>query len=218
MSEAPRSAVVIMLAALAVSLAPAASASEGSAPGHDGLYVRIGLGAGYVAGSASVAGESASPTMKGASIATELAVGTSLAPGLVIGGGEYSMIVPSPTFTSRGVSGAAGAHHVSGLGPFVDYYFAPRGGLHAQAALLVGGAFVTAKDGRGSAAGFGFGAMIGLGYEVAISERWSLGGVARLAAYRESLSSSDAFTGTDTSAKSTLAMLSPSCLLAVTLR
>lgn len=175
---------------------------------HDGFYLRLGLGPGFSFGSVDAAGTSVD--VKGVHVGTELALGTTLAPGLVVGGGSFSMVVPAPKYEASGTSFTAGTHHVSGVGPFVDYYRDPHGGLHLQGALLLSGAYVTAKDGRESAFGVGFGAMIGAGYEVWIGDQWSVGPVFRLAYYR------DKPKGSDTKIETTLSLVAPTLLVGLT--
>jgi hypothetical protein len=177
---------------------PAAAGAAGEAKGvheHDGFYFRFGLGLGYLIGKSSPddvpAGATAIDTnVKGLGIPTELAFGGTIAPGLVLGGGSYGVFVPSPK-AKADVSGAqevdAGAITLSGIGPFVDYYFDPKGGAHAEAALLLAYAQIAEKEQNGvttpKASGPGFGFMIGGGYDFWIGEQWSLGVLARIAYY-----------------------------------
>lgn len=63
------------------------------------------------------------------------------------------------------------------LGPYVDYYPSPTGGLHFVGVL----GFASANDGNDDtklATGFGFGA--GAGYGVWIGDEWSLGVLLRM--------------------------------------
>lgn len=178
---------------------------------HDGFYARLGVGPGYVLGTNEPERGSGKADVSGLALSTELAFGGTLAPGLVIGGGSFSMLVPSPTYSPEGGGDVdVGTHHVSGIGPFVDYYFDPRQGAHVQAALLLSGIFVQQKDQLESATGFGFGAMIGGGYELWIGHEWSIGPLLRLAFYN------DAIEGDDSGGKATLRMIVPSLLIGAT--
>ena len=180
--------------------------APGKAPRtHDGFYLRLGAGPGFTSGSADTSGVSA--TIKGMHFGTELALGTTVSPGLVVGGGEFSMIVPSPKYELGGAKTTAGAHHVGGIGPFVDYYLDPTKGLHFQGALTFSGTRVTGKDGREAAMGYGFGVMAGAGWEAWIADQWSLGAVFRLAYYRVGVK------GEDSDVKTTLSLLSPTLLV-----
>src|SRR5438045_765689 len=84
--------------------APAAGGSAGASQGsaahtHDGFYLRLGLGFGGVGGNVTPDAGGPTTSMKGGTVSSELAFGGTVAPGLVIGGGIYSMIVPSPKYT-----------------------------------------------------------------------------------------------------------------------
>jgi hypothetical protein len=180
---------------------------------HDGFYLRLGAGPGFVFGSNTLDKGDVQVDVSGFALSTELAFGGTPAPGLVIGGGSFSMVVPAPEYATDGAPEVtAGTHHISGIGPFVDYYFDPSGGAHAQAALLLSGAYVQEKDETASASGFGYGAMLGGGYEFWIGEQWSLGPLVRLTVYSDKLEQS----GSGTNVKSTLTLFVPSVLIAAT--
>lgn len=178
---------------------------------HDGFYARLGVGPGYVLGTREADTGGAKADVSGLALSTELAFGGNIAPGLVLGGGSFSMVLPSPKYAlDGGPEVDVGTHHVSGVGPFVDYYFDPRKGAHAQAALLLSGIVVQEKDQYEGASGFGFGAMIGAGYEFWVGAEWSLGPLVRVTFYADSLE------GDDSGAKSDLRMFVPSLLFAAT--
>jgi hypothetical protein len=145
---------------------------------HDGLYLRVGTGAGYAFGALSApTAEGGDSDSTGVNAATELAVGWTMRPGLVLGLGTFPMIVPSPSYD--GVD--AGGQHTSATGPLVDYYLDPQRGLHLQAGALFAVGYLDGGD-RDSALGFGFGAMVGAGYDVFVADQWSVGGLARVTA------------------------------------
>jgi len=114
-----------------------------------GLTVRLGLGPGYAAGSHDVDGAAASGG--GIAVNTELAIGTVLRPGLIVGGGTFPMVVPSPTYADQD----AGGHHISATGPFVDYYPRPPHGLHVEGGLLFVAGYHEAQMSHASAIGIG---------------------------------------------------------------
>lgn len=183
-------------------VAPAPAAPEPAKPSslphnHDGFYLRLGLGAGYLTGDISTPDLEddgvTDQTPSGLAFLGEFAIGTTVAPGIVIGGGSYSVSVPSPmikvTAGGQSVDFKAGAATLSSIGPFIDYYFDPSKGLHAQAALLL--TYVSVGKGTANqqvgetlpgekSGGTGYGAMLGLGYEAWIGDEWSVGGLARL--------------------------------------
>jgi hypothetical protein len=206
-----RIAAAVFTGLLALCAAPSIARADGSAPRtHDGFYLRLGLGPGFATGSTQQDGRDDSADAGGVAVSTEISVGTTVSPGLVVGGGEFSMIMPAPKYTYGGQDYDEGAHHISGVGPFVDYYFDPKGGAHVQAALLLTAAYIQPKDEAKSATGFGFGGMVGAGYEFFIGEQWSIGPLLRLTYYRLSVKPSDSDT------KSTLGLLAPSLLLGLT--
>lgn len=166
---------VLVLSFSSLAVAPRAVAAEPRR--HEGLYVRLGLGAGYALGTLASTADSES---HGVNLATELAVGKNLRPGLVVGVGTFPMVVPSPEYD--GV--AAGGQHVSGTGAFLDWYRRPRGGLHAQAGLLFAAGYLDGSAARAATTGFGYGAMVGVGFDRYVAPRWSLGLLARVTAYR----------------------------------
>jgi hypothetical protein len=141
------------------------------------LYFRVGAGPGFAL--ATLYGAMPDNTSHGIDISTELAVGYSLRPGLVIGAGTFPMIVPSPSYD--GVD--AGGQHVSATGPFVDYYLDPAHGLHFQGGVLFGAGYIAGSAMREGKFGFGYGATAGAGYDFSVADRWSVGGLARVTAY-----------------------------------
>ena len=186
-------------------------ASQGSAPRtHDGFYMRLGLGFGAVGGNATpdVGGDSTS--MKGGTVSSELAFGGTVAPGLVVGGGFYTMIVPSPKYDAPGGSVTFGAHHIAGFGPMMDWYFDPTKGGHLQTGLLLATGVVSSSDNNLSAKGFGGGLMIGGGYEFWVADQWSIGPLARITFYRLGMKTDDG------DVKSTLGMANVAVLFGAT--
>lgn len=178
---------------------------------HDGFYARLGAGPGYVLGKSEPDQGTGTQDIGGFALSTELAFGGTISPGLVIGGGSYSMVVPGPTYSSdAGPDVDVGTHHVSGFGPFVDYYVDPRRGLHFQAALLLSGVYIQKKDQQESASGFGFGAMAGAGYELWVGHEWSIGPLLRVTLYN------NAIEGSDSGGKATLRLFVPSLLFGAT--
>ena len=145
-------------------------------PREPGLQFRVGLGTGYATGTFTPDG---SIDVTGVPVSTEISIGTTIGSGLVIGGGTFSMIVPSPSY--GGVS--SGANHISGTGPFIDYFFDARRRVHLQAALLFTAGYLQGKDGAASTTGFGFGGEVGVGYDIPISDAWSVGPIVRVVYY-----------------------------------
>lgn len=204
-----RSALLVSLTFVVLGATRAAEAHDLDGPGaaprtHDGWYLRLGVGPGLSTGSAK--NEGVSVDVRGMHVGTEIALGKTIAPGLVIGGGEFSMVVLAPKYSVPGGDVTAGTHHTGGIGPFVDYYLDPHGGLHVQGALLLSGMKVDAKGDAKGGFGMGFGAMAGAGWETWVADQWSVGGVLRLAYYRDSVKAD----GSDV--KSTVSFFAPTVL------
>jgi hypothetical protein len=164
--------------AIAIAVAPAAPAAAEPEHSHDeGMYFRVGAGPGFAFARLFTAMDSNST---GVDVSTELAVGWAVRPGLIVGGGTFPMVVPSPSYDHVD----AGGQHVSATGPFVDYYRDPKGGLHFQGGVLFTAGYLDGGD-RSSHVGFGYGMMLGGGYDRYIGKSaWSVGGLARVTAYR----------------------------------
>jgi hypothetical protein len=144
---------------------------------HDGLYLRLAVGPGYTLGNLDApGGESAS---HGPGVSTQLAIGWTVRPGLVLGVGTFPAVTPGPSYD--GVD--AGGQHVSATGPFVDYYLSPTGGLHGFAGLLFTAGYLDGGE-RDGHVGFGWGATAGVGYDHFVSDEWSVGGIARVTLYQ----------------------------------
>jgi hypothetical protein len=202
----------LALVSLASLFLLASTAMAQSAPReHDGLYARLGAGIPFAFGSAEPDGGGPKADISGIGLGTELAIGGTLAPGLVVGGGAYSMILPSPKYEFDGGENELGTHHAGTLGPFVDYYVDPKGGLHAQAALLLSFLVVDEKkDEFEGESGGGFGVMAGVGYEFWIGEQWSVGPLFRFTYAKLNVK------GNDSEAESDVTLMAPALLAAFT--
>lgn len=173
-------------------------ALAGDARTHDGLYLRLGAGLGFVSDSvksdAYTAGVAPAlftvqvdGTVSGFAGASELAVGWSLADGFALGGGLYSAWIFSPKADDAAVNvnGAragtpvefdASSFHL--FGPFIDYYFDPLAGLHLQGGL--GFAWLSPGDAhfRGNVLGIPYDVSDsstgggGFGFMVGIGNEW----------------------------------------------
>ena len=172
----------------------AANAAGGQPGVHDGLYLRLGAGFGYLVDFAEseeipLLGDEVDTAVTGVTGLGELAVGGAVSPGLFLGGGVYAHVVPSPE--ADDVELAAFETDVEFdassfwmFGPFVDYYLDPRGGLHLQG--TVGLTYGVLGDGEAQdgllrsqtiddMSGVGLGLLVGVGHEWWVSDAWSLG-------------------------------------------
>lgn len=166
---------------------------------HDGFYLRMGLGGGFMASKLDLGDLSA----RGSGVALEFALGGTIADGLVIGGGLYTQSASNvhwkgDSLRSRFMTDTY-SHDKEGslglLGIFLDYYPNPRDGFHVQGALGFGTLSFESDGLMGlpgeTWAGVGGGGMLGVGYEVWIGSQWSLGGVARVLLMSGSLRTED---------------------------
>ena len=96
------------------------------------------------------------------------------------GSGRIPLIDPSVEFAGQSVSVDSARVQLSRLGPFVDFYPDPKGGLHLLGAVTLTAFSLTDTDTDetlANARGPGFAA--GVGYEWWIGEQWSAGVMAR---------------------------------------
>lgn len=178
----------------ALTLANARPASAQTSRYHHGLYVRVAGGLGFFSDAVDSdplppLGSTAEGTLKGVAINAELAVGGSLAPGLVLGGALFVNHMPSLKTTDGQIHTGSlttltneidfDPTTLTVIGPFGDYYFDPSGGLHVQASLGYG--ILSLGQGRGAPipihdqTGSGFAAALGVGYEWWVSSSWGVG-------------------------------------------
>jgi hypothetical protein len=119
-------------------------------------------------------------------IPVEVAFGGTPAPGIVLGGGFYTIHAPAAHYAvGRGdfaIEETADYGSVGMIGPFLDAYPDPHGGFHIQAAPCLTSVNPGKSDTivTGDVSGAGFGAMVGLGYEGWVGEQWGIGVLARL--------------------------------------
>lgn len=166
---------------------------------HDGFYLRLGGGFGFVSDrfeseALPLAGD-IDGTITGSAVTGELALGGAVTPGWILGVGIYTHTVPNPTADDVSV-GTVSTEEVEFdegsftlVGPFVDHYFDPRKGFHLQGSLGFGlfalgeGELDDEPIGEGGEqTATGFALMVGLGYEWWVSGGWGLGLLGRFAA------------------------------------
>jgi hypothetical protein len=186
--------------ALAAAMTLAGTAAAGSPGVHDGFYLRLGAGLGYTVDSVesdAYLGGDIQGSVTGLTGVGEVAVGGALSPGLFLGGGIYAHWLPSPRADDAEWRNAAlnlsaqfdvefDSATLFLVGPFIDYYFDPREGLHLQGSL--GMAFGALGQGEvnqsgvenfDDMSGMGFGFMAGIGHEWWVGDQWSLGVLGR---------------------------------------
>lgn len=160
---------------------------------HDGFYLRLGTGFGVYeermkSDDSDLYGGEISGDSVGLASVGEVAMGGNIRPGLVLGGGLYTARLLSSHYGADDSSAGQpppeldpAARHLIVLGPFLDYYPRPSGGLHFQAALGLAAASTdvgnTDEDERYTAGGGGV--VFGVGYEWWVGDEWSVGVLAR---------------------------------------
>jgi hypothetical protein len=174
-------------------------AADRSIQRHDGFYLRIAFGVSHFASTfrGSATDGSTAPTFEGSgtgtSAAFDFAVGGTVLPGLVIGGGIFQDV--SEETWSRDVirngqsplpAGWVLEYQVTTvvLGPFVDWYFDERYGFHAQ--IAAGPATLEFREGDliEMHTASGFGVVGGIGWELWLADQWSIGALVRAAVIR----------------------------------
>ena len=184
-----------------LSPAPGLSGPVGPAPDrgarvHDGFYFRIGSGLGVYderLSSDDLASGSIEARNRGIAATSDLAIGGTIAPGWVIGGGIYSSDLVASTLRTSGASVTAipaeldpGLRNLALIGPFVDWYPDVHGGFHAQLALglatLTPRLFGHPATDDSEYAAIGGGLLLGAGYEWWVADEWSLGVLSQLGA------------------------------------
>lgn len=174
---------------------PKAAEPTATSPGfhvHDGFYMRLGLGftgLGDTMFSEAKTGDEPrdQSTVTGFGTASEIAFGGTIAPGFVLGGGIYGASALATTFER--VRGTAPPEELQRpnnfavIGVMADWYFNPRKGFHAQAALgaaSLTGVYPEVQRYRDRSAAVGGGVMLGIGYEWWVSDNWGVGILGRV--------------------------------------
>ena len=145
---------------------PEASADARGVRTHDGFHLRLGVGYGYMTTSV----EPGAGKIKGPGSAWLLTIGGTPVPGLVIGGTLFTHVQGKPTVEQGNFSGEASkAVFLLGIGPTVDFYPDPKGGLH------FGGSLLYTSLNSVNYTSTGFGAHVFGGYDLFFSDQWSVG-------------------------------------------
>lgn len=166
-----------------------ALAAEPRPPGHyvhDGFYAQLALGAGMIrdsfeSGDGNFFFDDTRGTVKGFGHSQHFAIGGAIAPGLALAGAAAGDIArtTSTDFEGGRVSPEE-SYAVLTLGPMLDFYFDPRGGLHALAGGGLGVTSPVQPDGVDGGGTTGFGVFAGVGYEWWIAPQWGIGALLRV--------------------------------------
>jgi len=146
---------------------------------HDGFYLQLDAGLGYLSSSASFAGQS--QKLSGVTFPTAILLGGTVGP-VVIGGGLISDYAPSPSASVNGVSGTLSgvSMYLFSMGVFADIYPNPSGGLHFQPFLGFGSLQLSYHGYTGNSA-TGIVIAGGVGYDWWVADEWSIGVMGRMA-------------------------------------
>ena len=169
----------------------APAAQDAGVQYHDGFYLRLGFGVGFLGVTLKPEDDDIGDVevkMNATAPAIEIALGGTPTPGLVIGGAISGLTVSEPEYEieSGGQTEKGDAEDTtvtqSNIGVFIDYYFDPEGGFHAQGLLGLGVLQATYDGDSDTDDWTATGPMValGLGYEGWVGDQWGLGGLARL--------------------------------------
>jgi hypothetical protein len=157
---------------------------------HHGFYLRFASGfAAYDErlSSSNAAPDETSGRNRGIATLGEIALGGSIAPRWVLGGGIYTADLLASTYrTTTSLPPAqldTGLRNVALIGPFFDYALESVYGLHVQGALglatLTPRVFGDSATSQSKYLAAGAGLMLGGGYEWDLSENWRIGVASR---------------------------------------
>ena len=140
---------------------------------HDGFYMQLDAGLGYLSTSASAGG--ATEKLSGLTFPTAILLGGTVGP-VAIGGGLIMDYAPSPSGT--GLTGVS--MYMVSMGVFADIYPDPHGGLHFQPFLGFGSLQASHNGATGNSA-TGLVLAAGVGYDWWVADEWSIGVMGRMA-------------------------------------
>jgi hypothetical protein len=160
---------------------------------HEGFYLRLGGGFGYLA--ANMETDRAGTVdleSNGISLDFEGLVGGSPGPGFAIGGGVIGSLQLSGDWESDDAPGSASADLTTLLvGAFADGFPDPKKGWHVGGMLGLASASFDTPGGNDGSDGLGVGGAAWVGYDAWVAPEWSIGGALRLDAMRVTDSDAD---------------------------
>jgi hypothetical protein len=145
---------------------------------HDGFFMRLNVGFGYLTASESYAG--ATDTYSGLGFNYGAAFGGVIAPNLVLYGELFGMTVTDPNYS---ISNGGGSQNLSGvdmtafgIGPGIAYYFMPINAFVSGTLVLTKMYFTDSSSNVSLGdSDFGFGLSVMGGKEWWVSRDWGLG-------------------------------------------
>ena len=162
-----RIAVAVALCALA---GAAQAQGRGQAQTHDGFYLQLDLGGGFLKSSL----EDFDIDLEGGAGQFGIALGAAVTPNFIVAGHLWGATVSDPDVSTPIGSGQAdGTLTLSGIGVQLTYYFMPAN-VYVQATPSM--TTLTADDGSNSSStDNGFGMRLAVGKEWWVSHNWALG-------------------------------------------
>ena len=155
---------------------------------HDGFFLRMAIGGGWLGGSANLDTQSNATvpdySLKGGGVALDFQIGGAVVPGVILGGELAFQQAINPTLSQNGYDTNSNAKFTMNfvmLGPFIDWYPDPKGGFHFGGMIGLAGLTTTdpdADDQTTSSAG-GFGGGVHIGYDWWVAPEWSVGVLAK---------------------------------------
>lgn len=160
---------------------------------HEGFYLRLGGGFGYLAANTETDGAGAVDLeSNGISLDFEALAGGSPGPGFAIGGGVIGSLQLSGDWEIDDVPGSVSADLSTLLiGAFADGFPDPKKGWHVGGMLGLAMASFDTPGGDDGSDALGVGGAAWVGYDVWVAPEWSIGGALRLDAMRASDSDDD---------------------------
>jgi len=145
---------------------------------HDGFYMSLEAGVGYL--SASADSPNFEQTMTSTTFSSGLLLGGTVGP-VVIGGGFTYDYGFSPSVEQNGQEAELEdvKLYLIGIGAFADYYVDPAGGLHFIGMLGWGGLESSYQGNAGGSDPTGLLITLGGGYDFWVADEWSIGPLAR---------------------------------------
>ena len=142
---------------------------------HDGFYLRLHCGGGYLTTSESYQGDSL--TVSGGAFAFSAAFGGAVTPNLIIYGEFVGMVVSDPKVTMNGQSATASGTTMTmvGFGPGLAYYIEPVNLYFSGTLTLSKLSFDDTNSGATAESEMGFGLSAALGKEWWVAADWGLG-------------------------------------------
>ena len=156
--------------------AVAATSAQAQVHAHDGFFLRLDLGGGYLEHSSPTNSVLGDMKVSGGAGSFGVAVGGAVAENLILAGHLYSSAISNPSISySSGASGNTSDTTMSmvGIGPELTYYFMPVN-------LYVSGTLAATRlhsstNGQDGDSDWGVGMRLALGKEWWVSDNWGLG-------------------------------------------